>query len=232
MLTSIIDAQEHREVAVVDIPNAFIQTDVKKEDTVIMKLHGKAAELLVKTAPELYRKYITIENGKNVLYVEAWKAIYGTLKAALLFYKKLRADLESIGFTINPYDPCVANKMIKNYQFTIVWHVDDLKLSHKYGKEIDKFIVWLKGKYEDPEIGKIKVSRGKIHQYLGMTLDFSSPGEVKIDMVDYIKKMIEDFPDKSESKANTPAALHLFEVRNDVKLLDEEKAIIFSQFDS
>ena len=42
--------------------------------------------------------------------------LYGTLKAALLFYKKLVKDLESIGFVINPYDFCVANKMIKGKQ--------------------------------------------------------------------------------------------------------------------
>ena len=65
ILTSIIEAKEKREVAVVDIPNAFIQTDVNKEDTVIMKLRGKAAELLVQAAPQLYRKYITLENAKK-----------------------------------------------------------------------------------------------------------------------------------------------------------------------
>jgi hypothetical protein len=41
------------------------------------------------------------------------KAIYGLLRSALLFYKKLVADLEGDGFVINPYDPCVANKTIK-----------------------------------------------------------------------------------------------------------------------
>jgi hypothetical protein len=41
------------------------------------------------------------------------------MKSALLFYRKLVADLCSIGFTINPYDPCVANKMIDGHQLTI-----------------------------------------------------------------------------------------------------------------
>jgi hypothetical protein len=38
------------------------------------------------------------------------KALYGTLKAALLFWKKLKTTLESWGFILNPYDRCVANK--------------------------------------------------------------------------------------------------------------------------
>ena len=95
ILTSIIDAVEGREVCIADIPNAFVQTDMDG-DTVFMKLTGAAADLLVKTAPELYRKYIILEKGKRVLYVEAQKAIYGTLRAALLFYKQLVKDLKSI----------------------------------------------------------------------------------------------------------------------------------------
>ncbi len=39
------------------------------------------------------------------------KALYGMLKSTLLFYKKLVEDLKSVGFEINPYDPCVANKI-------------------------------------------------------------------------------------------------------------------------
>jgi hypothetical protein len=40
------------------------------------------------------------------------KAVYGMMKSALLFFHKLVANLLSIGFEINTYDPCVANKII------------------------------------------------------------------------------------------------------------------------
>ena len=53
------------------------------------------------------------------------------LRSALWFYKRLRSDLENIGFRINPYDPCVAKKMVNDHHMTICWHVDDLKVSHK-----------------------------------------------------------------------------------------------------
>jgi hypothetical protein len=43
------------------------------------------------------------------------------IKSPLLFYRKLRKDLESIGFEVNPYDICVANKMVNGKQFTVVW---------------------------------------------------------------------------------------------------------------
>ena len=53
------------------------------------------------------------------------KALYGMLRAAILFYHKLCADLEEIGFEINPYDPCVANRDVLRSQCTVVCHVDD-----------------------------------------------------------------------------------------------------------
>ena len=53
------------------------------------------------------------------------------MEASLMFYQKLLKDLEEKGFKTNPYDPCVANKEVNGSQFTIKWHVDDLKLSYK-----------------------------------------------------------------------------------------------------
>ena len=108
LLSCIIDAEEGRDVATVDIPGAFLQADM--DELVHMKLQGKMAELLVKLDPKLYRKYVQIEKGKQVLYVELKKALYGTLRAALLFWKKLSAKLQEWGFVINQYDWCVANK--------------------------------------------------------------------------------------------------------------------------
>ena len=47
-----------------------------------------------------------------MLYIQIEKALNGMLRAALLFYRTLRADLEDTGFQVNPYDACVANKMV------------------------------------------------------------------------------------------------------------------------
>ena len=69
--------------------------------------------------------------GKPLLYIKMYKALYGLLRSALLFYKKLVGDLQKYGFKVNPYDPCVANAMINGSQMTVTWHVDDLKVSHK-----------------------------------------------------------------------------------------------------
>jgi hypothetical protein len=73
------------------------------------------------------------------------------------------------------------------------------------------------------------VTRGKVHDYLGMTLDYSTPGKVMIRMTDYIKKMLAELPSgEMEGEAATPAASHLFEVNSkDPQLLSPDKAELF-----
>ena len=75
---------------------------------VSMRLDGILAELMVKVAPKLYPKFITINaKGKLVLYVQLEKAAYGMMESTLLFYCKLVADLTSLGFEINPTIPAL-----------------------------------------------------------------------------------------------------------------------------
>ena len=53
----------------------------------------------------LYRKYVTfLPKGVPMLYVQLSKALYGVLRAALLFYKRPRSSLAGMGFEVNPYD--------------------------------------------------------------------------------------------------------------------------------
>ncbi len=62
MLTCVIDAQEGRDVAVVDIPNAFFQTVVSEEDAlhrVIVRIRGPSVDILVSIAPDVYAPYVT-----------------------------------------------------------------------------------------------------------------------------------------------------------------------------
>ena len=150
LLTSTIDAAEERDVSVINIPNAFIQTRIKDyKDKVVLRIQGKLADLLIKTAPEIYPKQITINRkGGTVLYVRALNEIYGIMKAALLFYYKFVGDLMTIGFELNPYDPCVANKTISGKQLTLVWHVEDIKASHVEAKVVTRMAKWLGKTYE------------------------------------------------------------------------------------
>ena len=123
MITGVIDAKEERDVMTADVPNAFIQAPMPEvkpnEDRAMMKITGVLVDMLVQLCPEVYGPYVVFENGRKLLYVQVLRAIYGMLQAALLWYKKFKNDLEEQGFKFNPYEPCVANRMIKGSQHTI-----------------------------------------------------------------------------------------------------------------
>jgi len=69
------------------------------------------------------------------------KALYWMMIASILYYKKFRKDIESIGFEVNPYDICMANRMVNLKQHT---HV---KSSHIDPKVNDQFHKWSEQKY-------------------------------------------------------------------------------------
>jgi hypothetical protein len=114
------------------------------------------------------------------------KALYGMLQPALLYYKKFRKDIERIGFKINPYDPCIANRIINGNQRTITWHVDDMKSSHVDKTVNGKFLGWLQSMCASDGVGKVKATRGLNHEYLGMNFNYTLPGSLKIDMTKYV----------------------------------------------
>jgi hypothetical protein len=76
LITATIDAFEKREVTIVDVHGAYLTADMDKE--VFMCLMGRLAELMVKTAPEIYRKYVYMgSDNKSVLYVKLQKLCMG-----------------------------------------------------------------------------------------------------------------------------------------------------------
>jgi hypothetical protein len=177
-----------------------------------MMLEGRLAKLMVKVAPNIHRKYITTNSkGKALLYVNMQKVLYGILRSALLFCKKLVKDLEDYGFEINPYDPCAANMMIPGKQMTV--HMDAFELT--------KFASYLSSIY-----GGLTVHQGKKHDYLGMDLDYSEKGKVKISIINYINNVLKEFLEHLGAMATSPAAEHLFKVReeSEAQLLPEEQA--------
>jgi hypothetical protein len=222
-LSSVIDAKEGRTVVTLDIPGAFMQAEM--DEVLYMKLEGPLAHLLTKVDSKRYSKFVATERGKQVIYVKLNKALYGTLQAALLFWKDLSGCLKEMGFELNKYDRCVANKTINGKQFTVLWHVDDLKLSHMDEAVVEQIIAKLDERYgkEAPLV----VTRGKVHDYLGMTLDFSVEGKVKVIMKDYIEDMLDELPLDMDGEAATPASDHLFTVNENPVLLDEETSQMF-----
>jgi len=223
-LSAIIDARERRRVVTCDIPGAFMQADM--DEVVHVRFDGPLAQLLTRVDPNTYTKYLQQENGKDVLYVQLQKALYGTLQAAMLFWKELSAFLcGELGFKTNPYDSCVANKTINGKQCTVLWHVDDLKISHVDEKVLEDILRAINERFgkETP----VSINRGRVHDYLGMTIDYSEDGKVKFKMDDFVEQLLEEGPEDMDGSAATPAANYLFQVNKNGKKLDGETAELF-----
>lgn len=105
------------------------------------------------------------------MYVKCDKAIiYGTMNVVLLAYKKLAKLFSEWGFVMNPYNPCVWNKMVGKHQMSSMFHINDLLISHHHPHIVTLFIKKLEDVYEkrDP----LTVTRGLVHTYLlGTTFD-------------------------------------------------------------
>jgi hypothetical protein len=86
LLSCIIDAKEERDVAVVDIPNAFVQTRVENEkDMAFIKIRGILVDILVEIAPDVYKSYVSKDKkGSKQLLVQCQNALYGMMVAILL----------------------------------------------------------------------------------------------------------------------------------------------------
>ena len=117
ILSCLMDTKEGRDVSTIDIPGAYMHADMK--DEVNMKLEGKMADLFSEIHPQIYEEYITMENGKKVLYVRLKKSLYVTVQDDLLFFQNLTGKLKEWGFELNTYDTSVENKTIdgKNLQY-------------------------------------------------------------------------------------------------------------------
>ena len=69
--------------------------------------------------------------------------------------------------------------------------------------------------------------RGKKHDYLGMTLDFSKDGAFIVDMEEYLKEILKDLPKDMHDTAPTPAVDHVLKLRDNAPKLNEERADLF-----
>jgi hypothetical protein len=83
-------------------------------------------------------------------------------------------------------------------QQTIIFHVDDLKSSHKSKSVSNRFEKWLNSMYG--KHGRVTATRGQVHDYLGMELDYRKQGKLKINMTKYVENMLNGFPVKLGKK--------------------------------
>jgi hypothetical protein len=223
-----------------------VVADEEEDYRVIVRLRGRIVDILCEIASETYLPFVTAnKKGERILIVQCMNALYGTMVASLLYYKKFVRGLKQEGFRLNPYDACVANKRVDGKVLTILFHVDDCKISHKSSKVVDDAIEWLRAEYEvifEDGTGGMKVRRGKVHDYVGMRIDYSTKGEVHLTMPKHLDDLLATF-ENSRTKVEkgfvevtkvtrsrsqrTPAPTDIFVVNEECEKLDKEGQEIF-----
>jgi len=96
-----------------------------------------------------------------------------------------------------------------------------MKPSYKDRKMVDGLGKQLEGVYS--KLGPMKISSGKVLQYLGITIDYKTSGKVRISMNNYVKKIIDEIPAEMIGTKLTAISENLLKNDVDVKLLDEQR---------
>jgi hypothetical protein len=219
LMSLIIDAMEHRDVAIFDVPGAYLNADMP--DFVLMKMVGQTVDIMCRVNRD-WEKFVVIENGQKTLYLRLAKALYGCVKSGLLWYDLYVSKLKPMGFELNPYEPCVANAIIEGKQCTMAWYVDDNKLSH-----VSPDVVTMVIEKIEEHFGAVVTTRGKKHEFLGMQLEFRDDGTVAILMDRYLRQAIEDSKMDITRDAASPATKGLMSVDEQSPPLPQHDADVF-----
>lgn len=191
------------------------------DDHAIFKLDGDAVGVFCDLNPT-YEAYVTIQGKKKVLSMRLVKALDGCAKRALLWYELYTNTLKDMGFELNPYDLCVASKMIDGKQCTIVWWVDDNKISHVSPHVVEEII-----SATEANFGKMVVTRGDTHTLLGMHIYFHGSRQCTFTRKNVgIRETIEVFGEPMDRNAATPALRGLLEL-DDSAILPEKIKLTF-----
>jgi hypothetical protein len=209
-MVAAIAAREGRHVRTADIAGAYLNADISARQ-IRMELDETTTAILLQIDPS-YADYLT---SKRTVVVELDKALYGCVESSKLWYDLITSSFEAIGYTKNPIDSCILNKTSNGVQCTVAVYVDDLFITCKSLDMIKEVEDMLTARFNN-----IEMHEGPVHSYLGMSWDFSVPGEVKVTADGYTRDLLM-WADVSGTVL-TPAANHLFDIRDAVKLSPDD----------
>jgi hypothetical protein len=127
-----------------------------------------------------------------------------------------------MGFKLNRYNTCVANKTVYKKQCTIAWYVDDNKIFH-----VDPKVVTGVVNKNEERFGKITITRGKQRVFLGMDITYLDNGTAAISMSVLVKESIAELGENVNKTATSPLKRDLYENYEKSKMLKKSKGEIF-----
>ena len=120
------------------------------------------------------------------MYGEMNQAVYGHLLSGILWYQKLKGHLKEWSFETNPYDQYTFNKVIDGAQCIILYHVDDLKISHR-DLSVFREVADLINNTFKTKNQSLSVTEGKVQDYLGISINHNRKDCVTFTMYDYLE---------------------------------------------
>jgi hypothetical protein len=201
-------------VVIMDVGSAYLNAEMK--DDVYVYLQKEVADILIKQDPS-FVQYIDY---KGQVLVKLKKGQYGCIESARLWYNTISAKMVALGYDINPYDGCVFTKKTERGQVTVCLYVDDIFATAESKEDLEQLIGELTEEYK-----ALTVTRGKIHEYVGMLFEFGEKGTVHVTTEKYTDGVLEECG--VETDADTSAAANLFEVDLESKLLTDKERKTF-----
>jgi len=216
---STVAAAQGRHVVTMDVEKAYLEADMPNE--VLVRLQPVLAKLLCARDPS----FIPFLDDKGSMIVRLNKAQYGCVESARLWYNTLSSFLVSQGYEMNPYDPCVFNKIGSGgKQTTVLIYVDDIKATSESQQDLKELIGKLQQEYRH-----ITVREGGTHEYLGMLFEYLTPGvpggRVRVTMEKYTKDVLEEAGVRTT--ADDPAASSLFDIDGSSPVITSQCREIF-----
>ena len=119
-------------------------------------------------------------------------------------------------------DPCVWNKTVDGVQTSIIVYVDNLLTSSKRKEDV----MLIKDLLEK-EFLEVKIKEGNDSTYLGMNLKTRKDGSIELSMIQYIKDVLDKWPNQGINQYGHPADDKLFYIDEKSEKLDEDGSKLF-----
>ena len=202
-------------VLTLDHKAAYLNAKMKGPE-VKMMLSKEVSEILC----QVNEDYKTYRRANSTILVQLEKALYGCIQSTVPWYEELSSTLEGLGYSRNPYDTCVFNKMRDGLVDTILVYVDDFMPTSTKQSVLDAVAEALRVRY-----GGLILKTCKEHDFLGIHWDFRAPGEVSMSMDGCVSNIVSKY--NVTKKAKTPATYMLFQSNDGCPKVSNEKAQLF-----
>lgn len=211
-------AQWNAHIATADITGAYLESSLEPNDIVYMFLSKDSVDQLKKLDPKIVRHVMT--DGRAL--VRLLKALYGTIQAAKLWYRKLKEIITKYGFCQHPHDQCVFVYVRNGILMVVGFHVDDLLMICKDRSIIDDFVAYLFTCFTN-----VTVHYEAQQTYLGMLINREGDSVVSVSMDGYIDKVLRVYDLSVDLTVKDPQQDNIFNIDVQSPVLNESRRKIF-----